>query len=64
MSDTAHNHEPAHNLESLFSNTELLEFDSSDAAAGRSIAKILTFFFIYTVLAMSVAIGWSFAVID
>ena len=45
---------------SLFSREELREFAVDDAAAGRSIGKILSALFIYTLLAMSVATWWTF----
>jgi len=48
----------------LFSNAEIREFEADDVEAGRRIAKILTAFFIYTLLAMCVSIAWSFAVIS
>ena len=45
---------------SLFSREELREFAADDAAAGRRIGMILTALFIYTLIAMSVAIWWTF----
>ncbi len=48
----------------LFSNAELREFEADDTEAGRRIAKLLTGFFIYTVIAMSVSIAWSVVVIS
>lgn len=48
----------------LFSNAELREFEADDVEAGRRIAKILTAFFVYTLLAMCVSIAWSFAAIS
>lgn len=65
MSHTAH--APQHlaaSSDELFTSAQLREFDAEDTAAGRNIAKILTAFFVYTVLAMGVAIGWSFVVIS
>lgn len=44
---------------SLFSGDELLEFAADDAEAGRRIGKILSALFIYTLLAMSVAVWWT-----
>lgn len=44
---------------SLFSGDELLEFAADDAEAGRRIGKILSVLFIYTLLAMSVAVWWT-----
>ena len=56
---------PANDLDpvgeqSLFSREELREFAADDATAGRNIGKILSALFIYTVIAMSVAIWWTF----
>ncbi len=45
---------------SLFTQEELREFAKDDAEAGRRIGKILASLFIYTVIAMSVAIWWTF----
>lgn len=42
-----------------FTDEELSEFQSDDRTAGRSIAKILTMLFIYTMMAMSVVIWWT-----
>ena len=44
---------------SLFSDDELRQFAADDAEAGRRIGKILSALFIYTLLAMSVAIWWT-----
>ena len=48
---------------SLFSREELRQFAADDAEAGRRIGKILTALFIYTIVAMSIAIWWSFRTI-
>ena len=49
-----------HNDEaSLFSGDELRQFAADDADAGRSIGKILSALFIYTLRAMSVAVWWT-----
>ncbi len=45
---------------SLFSREELRQFAADDADAGRSIGKILSALFIYTLIAMSVVIWWTF----
>ncbi len=52
--DALSNDDPA-----LFSREELQEFAADDIAAGRTIGKILAALFIYTVIAMSVAILWT-----
>ena len=44
---------------SLFSRDEIRQFAADDAEAGRRIGKILSALFIYTLLAMSVAIWWT-----
>lgn len=44
----------------LFTRDELGQFAADDAQAGRIIGKILSALFIYTVIAMSVAIWWTF----
>lgn len=43
----------------LFSGDELRQFAADDAEAGRRIGKILSALFIYTLLAMSVAVWWT-----
>lgn len=48
---------------SLFTREELRQFAADDAEAGRRIGKILASLFIYTVIAMSIAIWWSFRTI-
>ena len=45
--------------QALFSRDELRQFAADDAAAGRSIVKILSALFIYTLIAMSVVIWWT-----
>lgn len=56
----AESHAPA--LENPFELTELKQFGEDDAEAGRAIGKMLSLFFVYTVLAMTVSllatIGW------
>ncbi len=43
----------------LFDRQELNQFRLEDAQAGRTIGKILTTLFIYTLTAMSIVIWWS-----
>ena len=45
--------------QALFSRDELRQFAADDAAAGRSIGKILSALFIYTLIAMVVVIWWT-----
>lgn len=50
-----------HNEEApLFSSDELHQFVTDDTEAGRRIGKILSALFIYTLVAMSVAVWWTF----
>ena len=48
----------------LFSRRELDQFARDDEEAGRRIGKILAVLFIYTVIAMSVVILWTFQVVQ
>jgi cytoskeletal protein RodZ len=43
-----------------FSAVEVEQFDADDATAGRAIGKLLSVLFLYTVLAMSLVIWWTF----
>lgn len=43
----------------LFDRTELEQFDQDDQSAGRAIGKMLTLFFFYTVIAMSLVVWWT-----
>lgn len=47
-------------VEQLFTNSELREFEADDAVAGRAIGKMLSILFIYTVIAMSIVVFWTF----
>jgi hypothetical protein len=46
--------------DSLFNRDELIQFESDDQDAGRRIGKILSALFVYTIIAMSVAVWWTF----
>ncbi len=59
MSDT-HTHESTTASAELFDKAELAEFVAADQAAGRTICKMLSALFIYTLIAMSVATGWTY----
>lgn len=50
MSEHAHAAQPA--LDEVFRPDEIREFDAADAEAGRAIGKMLSLFFIYTVIVM------------
>ena len=62
MSDAVASHD-AHAAtpgEALFDKVELLEFADADKSAGRTICKMLSALFIYTLLAMSCAASWTY----
>ncbi|MCX7421369.1 MAG: hypothetical protein NT013_17750 [Planctomycetia bacterium] len=60
MSDAlAANHDVPATVE-LFEKSELQQFVADDQAAGRVICKMLSALFIYTLLAMSLAAGWTY----
>lgn len=58
MSETA---TPTTTEEDLFSRDDLKQFASDDVQAGSAIGKMLSFFFLYTVLAMSLVAWWTFS---
>jgi hypothetical protein len=47
----------------LFDKTQLKYFDSEDGHAGSVIGKMLSLFFLYTVLAMSLVAYWTFSAV-
>jgi hypothetical protein len=49
--------------EELFDRAQLRYFDSEDTHAGAAIGKMLSLFFLYTVLAMSLVAYWTFRVV-
>jgi hypothetical protein len=49
--------------EALFDKTQLKYFDSEDTHAGAAIGKMLSLFFLYTVLAMALVAYWTFSVV-
>jgi hypothetical protein len=59
-----HHPEPAAQpaLDEVFDKTEIKYFDSEDGHAGSVIGKMLSLFFLYTVLVMSLVAYWTFAV--
>ena len=59
MSD-AHSHESTDAPAELFDKAELAEFVAADQSAGRTICKMLSALFIYTLIAMSIASGWTY----
>jgi hypothetical protein len=47
--------------EDLFSRDDVKEFASADVEAGSAIGKMLSFFFLYTVLAMGLVAWWTYS---
>lgn len=50
--------------EPLFEEDELRQFDADDVEAGSAICKMLSLFFLYTVIVMAIAGAWTAAVMD
>lgn len=48
-------------LESLFDRKEIAQFDADDVQAGRAIGKMLSLYFLYTILAMSFVAWWTYS---
>ena len=46
-----------------FTQAEIDQFDADDVEAGRAICKMLSLFFLYTVIAMTISAIWSYRVI-
>lgn len=51
--------EPQKPLDELFQATEIEQFDQDDVQAGRAIGKMLSFFFLYTIIAMAISAWWT-----
>ena len=49
--------------EELFDKAQLKFFDSEDTHAGAAIGKMLSLFFLYTVVAMALVAYWTFRVV-
>ena len=47
--------------EMKFEPTDLEQFDTDDQQAGKAIGIMLSLFFVYTILAMSIAAWWTYA---
>ena len=47
--------------ESLFSPAELQQFEADDVTAGSAIGKMLSWLFLYTVVAMSIVSWWTYS---
>lgn len=45
----------------LFSAVEIEQFEADDVVAGSAIGKMLSMLFLYTVLAMSLVVWWTFS---
>lgn len=48
----------------LFSDADLEQFDADDVQAGSAIGKMLSIFFLYTVIAMSIVVWWTFRAVS
>jgi len=57
-------HEEATQTAPLFNQADLDQFDADDTTAGRAIGKMLSWFFLYTILAMSIAAWWTYKSIN
>lgn len=55
---------PPTNPDELFHKSDLTFFDSEDGHAGSVIGKMLSLFFLYTVLAMAIVAYWTFSVVS
>lgn len=55
---TYHTESPSEG-EPLFVNEELTQFDADDTEAGLAIGKLLCFFFLYTIIGMSIVGYWT-----
>lgn len=60
MSDHAASDTPPPQPAEPFDNAEIREFDAADHAAGRTIGKMLSILFIYTIIAMSLVSWWTY----
>jgi len=49
--------------EKLFEREELAQFDADDVVAGKAIGVMLSLFFLYTMIAMSIVGLWTFSTI-
>ena len=52
--------QPTSAEEPLFSAVEIEQFDADDVVAGSAIGKMLSLLFLYTVLAMSFVVWWTY----
>ncbi|MEX2286134.1 MAG: hypothetical protein WD648_03530 [Planctomycetaceae bacterium] len=48
-------------IKELFDRHELAQFDADDVTAGRAIGKMLSLFFLYTVIAMGIVAWWTYS---
>ena len=51
---------PAESTEPMFEDHELAQFDEDYTTAGRAICKMLSLFFLYTVIAMALVGYWTY----
>lgn len=61
---TEHAATPTEAIKPLFSPLEIEQFDADDVVAGAAIGKMLTMLFLYTVLAMSFVVWWTYATLS
>lgn len=67
MSDqtsTAVDEHPAAAPENPFDRDDIAQFGADDQAAGRFLGKMLSYFFLYTVFAMSLAAYWTWRAVS
>ncbi|MCH7990723.1 MAG: hypothetical protein IID46_16405 [Planctomycetes bacterium] len=57
------NETPEEHLENPFEKEELAQFDADDVVAGKAIGVMLSLFFLYTMIAMSIVGYWTFSTI-
>ena len=50
--------------EPLFTAVEVEQFEADDVVAGSAIGKMLSILFLYTVLAMSFVVWWTFSAVN
>lgn len=55
-----HGHAAPVPLNEAFDPKEIESFDSDDTQAGRAIGKMLSWFFLYTIIVMSLAAYWTY----
>lgn len=65
MSEQVANETPAGSPPAeIFDREDVAEFDADDAKAGRVIGKLLTLFFVYTIVATGIVGLWTYFVVS